>query len=321
MQLTKQIEQTDIEPHMSALRGWLRGNIVGMYAGPKRKNGHKTDQCSVVFHVQHKKSADRIALDGDEAIPPFLELPIAQNGGKPVMVKVPTDVQEVGPFRDDAEPVAKPEPMASWDRIRPAPGGQQVQPQGINMAGTLGASFNINGQYRMLSNNHVLSYNGQYTRIYQPDVSQQQNYLCDVSGFINLITYPNSNQFNPIYNTTDLAWCNTTPLVCSPAINGIGTPVGFAAPAANMQVSCYGATTDEVMHTSIVSVHYQGVMRIMGQYAWFQDAIWLNGDNFAPLPGDSGSILVNNQLQMVGILTATNVFGAMACLIPTQLIH
>lgn len=320
MQLTKQLRQADVEPHLAALRGWLRGNVVGMYAGPKRKNGQPTDQCAIIMHVQQKKSADRLALDGEELIPPFIELPIT-SGGKTEMVKVPTDVQEVGPFRDDAEAPVKPEPMASWERIRPAPGGQRIQPQGLNAAGTLGGSMNINGYYRMLSCNHVMSLNGQYTHIYQPDVTQPQNYLCDVSGFVPMVTYPNSNQFNPIYNTTDLAWCNTTQLVCAPAINEIGVPTGFASPAVGQQVWCYGAASDQLMQTTIQSVQYQGVVRSFGGYAWFHNAIFLDGSTFAPLPGDSGSLMINSQRQIVGMLMATNIFGAIACLIPTNQIQ
>ncbi len=319
MQLSKQLQRADIEPHLNALKGWLRGNVAGMYVGRKRKNGHDTDQWSVILHVQYKKSADRLALDGDELIPPFIELPIAQKEGGHVMVKVPTDIQEIGPLEAPA-PAEKPQPMASWDRVRPAPGGYQIQPQGLNATGTLGASFAINGQFRMISNNHVMSWNGQYTRIYQPDTTAPVNYLAPVSGFVPITLYPNSNQFNPVYNPCDLAWCNVNGLQCAPQIQGIGVPTGFAAPAVNMQVSYYGAFTDEVVHTSIATVNYIGIVRMMGnQYAWFENMMML-AENYS-MPGDSGSVLVNNQMQMVGMLVSGSVFRTLCCLIPTQLIQ
>lgn len=319
MQLTKQLQRTDIEPHMSALHGWLHDNIVGMYAGLKRKNGKKTSQWAVVMHVQHKKSADRLALDGDQPIPPYFELPVALAGGKTEMVKVPTDVIEVGPLKA----MQAPEPMMSTDRVRPAPGGYQIQSQGCPLVGTLGGSITVNNQYRMLSNNHILSWNGQYTQVFQPNANAPVNALCAVSGFVNITTYPTSNQQNPIYNITDLAWCNVTQQQCAPNIEGIGVPTGFAAPAANMQVRCYGASTDAVIQANIESTAFATVMKIFGnRYAWFNNCILLDGEDFFPLGGDSGALLINNDMQIVGILAGWNALaGPWGCTIPTQLIQ
>ncbi|WP_109698860.1 hypothetical protein [Chitinophaga deserti] len=319
MELTQKIRQTDIEPHMSALQGWLRNNITGMYAGRKRKNGKKTEQWAIVMHVQQKKSPDRLALDGDTPIPPYFELPISISGGKTEMVKVPTDVVEVGAF------VTKqmPQPMVSTDRVRPAPGGYQIQAQGCPLVGTLGGSITINNQYRMLSNNHILSWNGQFTHIFQPDARDPQNALADVSGFVNMVTYPTSNQQNPVYNQTDLAWCNVTQEQCAPQIQGIGVPVGFAAPAVNMQVRCFGASTDEVIQATIESIQFRTIsMMLNNQYAWFQNCLLLEGEDFFPLAGDSGALLINNNMQIVGILAGWNaIAGPWGCLIPTQLIQ
>lgn len=310
MQLTKQLQRTDIEPHMSALKGWLRGNTVGIYAGFKKKNGKTTDQCAIVMHVQQKKPADRLALDGDTPIPPFIELPI---GGS--MLRVPTDVQEVGLLDD--------EPAAQFvdpdERVRPCPGGYSVQPLGLAQRGTLGANITINGLYRMISCNHVLSYNGKFGQIYQPDVTQNENYLCDVSGYEHLYTYPSPNVIDPMYNDTDLAWCNITPQTGAPEIAEIGTPVGFADPVVNEQIRYFGSFT-QLNETTLASTTYLGIIKVFGdRYAWFQNMIVL-ADN-VQMPGDSGAVLVNDQMQIVGMMCGGNSFRALACRIPLNVIQ
>ncbi|WP_341835485.1 hypothetical protein WJU16_21640 [Chitinophaga pollutisoli] len=315
MQLTKQIHRTDIEPHMSVLKGWLRGNVVGIYAGVKKKNGKKTGEWSIVMHVQQKKSADRLALDKDTPIPPFIELPIAQRDGGTEMVKVPTDVQEVGLFSDDPDPLY----TNPYERMRPCPGGYCVQPQGLNQRGTLGANITINGQYRMISCNHVLSVNGQYTQIYQPDTTNNLNFLCPVSGFEFMYTYPTNDVFDPMYNDTDLAWCNITPQDGAPNVAEIGTPVGFADPVVDEEVKYFGSFTG-LNETNLASTTYLGIMKVFGnRYAWFQNMIVLT-DN-VQMAGDSGSVLINGQMQIVGMMCGGNMFRALACRIPLNVIQ
>ena len=314
MQTTKQIQLTDIEPHMSALQGWLRGNIVGMYAGRKMKNGKQTGQWAVVLHVEYKKSPERMAMDGDTPIPPFFELPIAQPGGGHVMVHVPTDVQEIGPI-EVKYPVRERKVGDASDFERPCPGGYQIQPGGLPSYGTLGANIKFNNKYRMISCNHVISWNGMFTDVYQPDMSEQYYYLTQVTDYIKLTTYPTKDQPNPYYNSYDFAWCNIAATSGSPEVQDIGIPTGFAAPAVGMGVSYFGASTNEVTQTSIKSTTYQGVINVFGdRYAWFKNMIVLT-DHYA-VPGDSGAVLINNNMEIVGMLQSITLLRTLACAIP-----
>ncbi|WP_423737967.1 hypothetical protein [Chitinophaga caseinilytica] len=314
MQTTKQIQLTDIEPHMAVLQGWLRGNIVGMYAGLKMKNGKETDQCAVVLHVEYKKSPDRLAMDGDTPIPPFFELPFPQSGGGHVMVNVPTDVQEIGPI-EVKYPVLERKVGDSSDFERPCPGGYQIQAGGLPSYGTLGANIKYNNKYRMISCNHVISCNGMYEDVYQPDMTEQYYYLTKVTDYIKLTTYPTKDQEDPYYNTVDFAWCNIAATNGSPEIQDIGVPTGFAAPAVGMEVSYFGASTNEVTKTSIKSTTYQGVINVFGdRYAWFKNMINLT-DSYA-VPGDSGAVLVNNNMEIVGMLQSITLLRTLACTIP-----
>lgn len=323
MQLTKQIRQSDVTPHMRALRSWLRGNIIGMYVGTKMKNGKDTGQTAIVMHVEQKKSADRLALDGEPEIPPYFEFPITQKDGSIVMMQVPTDVQAPEP-RAAISPGAA--PMDSWDRERPCPGGYQIQSMGFNAAGTLGVNYTINGQYRALSCNHVMSMNNMFNQVYQPDTTAPQNFLANVSGFEYLYLYPTSNQFNPIYNQVDLAWCNVDNTICSPVIQDIGTPAGFGTPAANMPCRFFGAMANQVCNVTIRTMDYSCVLRVRlnantTYYAWFENVMLLSPNPDFALPGDSGAILVNGQMQMVGMLIGSTSMGDIASLLQPQLIH
>ncbi|WP_126248820.1 hypothetical protein [Chitinophaga rhizosphaerae] len=314
MQTTKQIRLTDIEPHMSALQGWLRGNIVGMYAGRKMKNGKQTDQCAVVLHVEYKKSPGRLAMEGDTPIPPFFELPIPQPGGGHVIVDIPTDVQEIGPI-EVKYPVRERKVGDPGDFERPCPGGYQIQAGGFPVYGTLGANIKYNNKYRMISCNHVISCNGMYTDVYQPDMTEQYYYLTQVTDYIKLTTYPTKDEQNPYYNTTDFAWCNIAATSGSPAIQDIGVPIGFAAPAVGMEVRYFGAVTNEVTKTTIKSTTYQGIVNVFGnRYAWFKNKILLT-DHYA-VPGDSGAVLVNNNMEIVGMLQSMTLLRSSACIIP-----
>lgn len=324
MQLTKQLQRAEVQPHMRALRNWLRGNVIGMYVGTKEKNGKDTGQTAVVFHVEQKKSSDRLALDGEPEIPPFFEFPILQKDGTIVMMEVPTDVQAPTVTRPSISPEAA--PMDSWDRERPCPGGYQIQPMGFNATGTLGVNFTVNGQYRALSCNHVMTMNNMFNQVYQPDVTDPQNFLANLSGFEYLYLYPSNNQFNPIYNQVDLAWCNVDNTIGSPTIQDIGIPSGFGTPAATMPCRFFGASSNQVCSVSIRTMDYSCVLKVRlntstTYFAWFENVMLLSPNPDFALPGDSGSILVNGQMQMVGMLIGMTAMGDIASLLQPQLIH
>jgi hypothetical protein len=107
-------------------------NVVATGVGYKISNGEVTDELSIVCSVVEKKSAGK--LPSSELVPQTLD-------------GVQTDVVETGRFKALQNPTG---------RFRPAPGGVSIGHVDIT-AGTLGCLVRKNGQFFILSNNHVLA--------------------------------------------------------------------------------------------------------------------------------------------------------------------
>lgn len=109
-----------------------RANVVATGVGFKVTGGKRTEDPSIICSVDKRVPA--ADLSAQDLVPPEL------NG-------VPTDVIETGRIRAFQSPTG---------RFRPAPGGVSVGHRDIT-AGTLGCWVHRNGQWMMLSNNHVLA--------------------------------------------------------------------------------------------------------------------------------------------------------------------
>lgn len=128
-------ELKDVRSQLSTSREMLfqMPNVVGIGVGYKSVAGQQTDQLCIICSVEEKLNADDL--------PPSGIVPESLNG-------VPTDIIQTGRVKAQAD-----DTTAKW---RPAPGGVSVGHFGVT-AGTLGCWVRKNGQYHILSNNHVLA--------------------------------------------------------------------------------------------------------------------------------------------------------------------
>ena len=122
--------RTLLRQHSSMLLS--RNNVVATGVGYKVTAGKRTDTPSIICSVQKKLPSSSLS--------PQDLVPSALNG-------VPTDIMETGRIRAFQSPTG---------RFRPAPGGVSIGHREVT-AGTLGCWVHRNGQWMMLSNNHVLA--------------------------------------------------------------------------------------------------------------------------------------------------------------------
>lgn len=126
---------------MSAIRSVLpgvtaglmaRANVIAVGIGYKVSGGETTDELAIICSVDRKAPGARLS-DAD-LVPAQIE-------------GIPTDVQACGPITALQDPTG---------RFRPAPGGVSLGHYQIT-AGTLGIWVKKNGQWMILSNNHVMA--------------------------------------------------------------------------------------------------------------------------------------------------------------------
>jgi hypothetical protein len=121
--------RTALRTHGPALR--TRANVVATGVGYKMTANRRTEVLSLVCSVS--KKIPLAALAERDRVPPQLD-------------GIPTDVVATGVIRA----------LANTARLRPAPGGASIGHRDIT-AGTLGCLVRQNGQVMILSNNHVLA--------------------------------------------------------------------------------------------------------------------------------------------------------------------
>jgi len=109
-----------------------RANVVATGVGFKVTDGRRTETPSIICSVERRVPAS--TLSPKDLVPQELD-------------GVPTDVIETGRIRALQSPTG---------RFRPAPGGVSVGHRDIT-AGTLGCWVHRDGQWMILSNNHVLA--------------------------------------------------------------------------------------------------------------------------------------------------------------------
>jgi hypothetical protein len=269
---------------VQAAKMWLsRPNIVGLTVGRKAVGGRTTTARAVVVHVIEKKA--RAALGPDDfPVPRQVDVHVPGADGGVRTLSVPTDVVEVGELRTEA----------LNQRVRPAPGGYQIAAENIKGSGTLGVNIVWAARYRMLTNNHVISENGNLdAAVYQPEGGPGDR-LGTVDGYVPVVAYPSSVTPFPHYNRQDLAWSDIDPSVGSPEITQIGTPTGVRAPVPGEGVVVIGKQTGQARRTMVASttlaVRLEWPSPGSGAWAWFENMIQLGAS--VAQSGDSGSAYV-----------------------------
>jgi len=275
-----------------------RPGVVGARVGNKEVGGRDTGQMAVIVEVEEKRAREE--LEAGELVPEVLEMDVGE-----APIAVPTDVQPVGHER--LEVLDK--------RVRPAPGGIQIEAENINATGTLGVNILFGEHFRLLTNNHVISENGNVgAAVYQP-TEGKKNLLARVSGFVEVVTYAEKEQPRPVFNRMDLAWCNVDADTAAPSIEMLGTPAGIRAPRMNEKVRLVGKQTGTVQRARIVNTQLAKVLRwpdAQGDWAFFENMIQL--DRVVTRAGDSGTAYVAvSDNYVVGIHVGANQMYSWGC--------
>jgi hypothetical protein len=173
----------------------VRGNVVATGVGYKVTKGKKTPDLSIVCSVV--KKLPLVQLSRKDVVP------AAMDG-------IPTDVIETGTIYALQSHTA---------RYRPAPGGVSIGHRDIT-AGTLGCWVKKNGQFFILSNNHVLA-NSNAAQIGDP-ILQPGPYD---GGSLSGDHIANLSEFVPISFTDTPSTCSFTNGVAG-IVNGIASTLG-----------------------------------------------------------------------------------------------
>jgi hypothetical protein len=241
--------------------------VHGTSVGLKRVDGELTREFAIVIHLTKKRSA--------KDVPPNERIPKEIEG-------FPTDVIEHD----------QPEPCSDGSKRRPVLGGAQLAIG--STYGTLGCIVKDSrySTYYALSNYHVLfPGNVAAANVFQPKTDP----VCDMIG--------NSKQ-GILTSYVDCAYCTldshgvtwTAQIIDLGGVTGSRTVTWADLPYA---VKKRGRTT--LLTTGrITSIYYSG-RRTDGWVFQAQQYIETNGGNFSE-PGDSGSVLVDNDVKVVGLL-------------------
>lgn len=264
-------------------------NVVGVGRGYKTAGGMRTEDEAIVVLVERKLSPSELTN--------ALMVPAK-------LVGLPTDVVEVGRLR--ALEAVQPRGSGRMGRIRPAPGGVSIGHPDIT-AGTLGAIVydRQTGYPYILSNNHVLANSStrltgrpaRLTPSLQPGPYDDGRPTLDAIGRL--------ERFIPLkrwdYNLFDAAIARPdNPGDVDPDIMEIGRPIGMADAFLGQRVRKSGRTTGltsgkVTLLDADVEVEYEAfVLQFTGTI----------GSDMQSQGGDSGSLVVDDQLNAVGLLFA-----------------
>ncbi len=313
-----------MENSLSKIRETLAGvnqmlmskpNVVATGIGYKRTGGKATDDLCIICSVETKVAA--AGLSKRELVPPFL-------GG------IPTDVHPTGPIHVRQPPTG---------RFRPAPGGVSTGHFNIT-AGTLGCLVKRDDKIFILSNNHVLANsnkaeagdvilqpgphdggavsgdtigklyefvpicfeNGSGRCFFARGISSLFNFMARITGSGMRLFAVETRQTE---NLVDCAIAE--PVDENDVVNEIlqiGTPAGVAEGKLGMEVKKSGRTTG-LTNGVIEQVH--ATVRVgfgAGRTALFTDQLIAGAMSEG---GDSGSVVLNSENEVVGLLFAGSV--------------
>jgi hypothetical protein len=283
-----------------------RPNIHTIDVLPKTVQGEQTEELAIVVTVTKKKHPHQFE-DDDYPIPQAIEVRVVGPGGRITTELVPTDVVEGPPLS-----------QAGLDeKVRPTIGGYMISVDAgwfTDWTGTLGVNMVYNGALSIVTNNHVISENGNVgSKVYQPDSGIfNQNKVATVTDFIPIKSYGNPTQQNPDRNKYDFAWANTKQDLADLNIKDIGQPTGTRVPVLGERVRWIGKTTGTVQQATINSITTTTKRGYgQGRWAWWINLIDLRGvvqgqPAGQVRTGDSGSALVADDLNIVGLVTFKN---------------
>jgi len=297
------------------LKEAIKKGAVTVGRGYKEVGGTRTEDESIVFGVPKKVHADQILA---EAFHKFYD-------------GVPSDVKEVGIVRALDDPTL---------RYRPCPGGVSVGHVDIT-AGTLGCWVKKDGQWMMLSNNHVLANSneaeigdtiiqpGSYDdgRSPQDDIAHLVDYVpihfigeqsgCKYSQVESrLLNARNAmlgrkTRYEVVvpeadYNLVDCAVAKPIDdaLVDNTILNITGPINGIVHGELGMEVAKNGRTTGL---TAGVITQVDVVTQVSygaGKIAIFEDQILIEGADPFSAGGDSGSAILEDNSSVCGLLFA-----------------
>jgi hypothetical protein len=290
-----------------------KANVVAVGVGYKVSEGKPTNELAIMCSVDSKK-ASRF-LTSKDVIPARIQ-------------NIPTDVYPTGIIRALQDPTAK---------FRPAPGGVSIGHKNIT-AGTLGCLVKKNNTIYILSNNHVLAnsndaeigdeilqpgpYDGgqlatdQIARLseFVPVEFEQSGadpcglassvvkFLNGLAAMLGSKTRLFQQRISAVENLVDCAIAE--PLNPDDVINeilNIGTITGTAEASLGMSLQKSGRTTG---YTTGIVQQIDVTVRV--NYGSNKNAVFVDQLMAGAMSqgGDSGSAVLNNDKQLVGLLYA-----------------
>lgn len=269
-------------------------NVTGIGVGRKRVGDEVTETLAIRVYVVKKLPIEK--LKKEDIIPSELD-------------GVPTDVVEIGNVR-----------FMAWNvfRNRPAEGGESLSNCGHHHSGTLGGVFidNTDGSEVILTNNHVIAncdtnvvnLANAGDNVVQPGEGDcgdcgpwSADIIATLKRWVEFVLPPAWNDVDAaiaeVQNTADV----------SRTIRYIGTRTGHrtltAADVGTTTVQKSGRTTRLTYGTVADIALDVGTTTWQGDTIWFQDQILIEPiDTPVCLPGDSGSLVLDNSRKVVGLL-------------------
>jgi hypothetical protein len=311
----------EVRSALSRVRSRLmqKANVVATGIGYKVKAGRRTGRLSIICSVEKKVALER--LDKNDRVPKVVD-------------GVVTDVMATGPisvFQNRTE------------RLRPAPGGVSIGHELIS-AGTLGCLVRKKDELYILSNNHVLANSNDASHgdaILQPGLADaadaEKDEIARLDDFVPIIFNEESRRsrrrcrparlltsilnrmasvagsqtrfsYSRVQSKANLVDCAIArPISDEDVINEIveiGVPQGIAKGELGMKVRKSGRSTGltegEIQQVDVsVRVNFGP-----GRTALFEDQL-MAGE--MSQPGDSGSVVLDHQNNIVGLLFAGGV--------------
>jgi hypothetical protein len=288
-------------------------NVIAVGVGYKKVAGKLTDDLALICSVETKKASS--FLSAKDSIPASIQ-------------NITTDVNPTGVIRALQEPTGK---------FRPAPGGVSIGHKNIT-AGTFGCLVKKNDKLYILSNNHVLANSNAANigdEILQPGphdggqlTSDQIAKLSEfvpiqfaesgadpcglasgVAGFLNGLagmvgskTRLSQTRINAVENLVDCAIAEPlNPSEVKNEILGIGAINGTTEASLGMALQKSGRTTGHT-EDSVQQID----VSVTVSYGSSGNATFVNQIMAGPMSqgGDSGSAVLNDQKQLVGLLYA-----------------
>lgn len=256
-------------------------NVVGTGAGRKIVNGQQTEQAAILVFVTEKHDPDEIRrYAADELIPETID-------------GIPTDVIEVGHI----------EKQQYTTKVRPLHPGYSCGHRRVT-AGTIGGFFTDgDGDVVVLSNCHVLANEGEATAgdpIYQPGISDGPRF--EQNGFATL------KRFTPLKdggNRHDSAIATIDPAILAQRQISHLYPdnramVGIARAQVGQSAQKWGRTTGYTTG-KVIALDATFTISYDRGPAKFVNCMVLSAMS---KPGDSGSIIFDDQMYAIGLLFA-----------------